>query len=79
MLLTIRKFFEEFNHPHDCHNKEIIGQKMVDKHLYESIGFSNGLNPITDTRAVGVLGPLVIINFLERIELIYKNTDEELD
>jgi hypothetical protein len=40
MLMTIRNFFEEFHHPKDaCHKKEIVGQKMVDKHLYESIGF----------------------------------------
>ena len=34
---------------------------------WEYIGFQNGNKPQTDTRAVGILGPMIVLNFLERI------------
>ena len=66
-------------HPVECHKLQDFGQKLIEKHIYESIGFQNGLNPITDTRAVGVLGPLMVINLFERLDRIYKDTESELD
>lgn len=43
-----------------------------EKEFFELLGFQNGKHPETDTRAVGFLGPLLIINFFERAEMLYK-------
>ena len=50
---------------------ENISKKLYEKDCYEAIGFQNGYAPYTDLRAVGLLGPLVIVNFFERLEMIY--------
>ena len=54
---------------------------MEDKEIYETLGFQNGLNPATDLRAVGMLGPIMIIHFVERVAKIYRHAsaDKELD
>lgn len=44
---------------------------IYEKDLYESIGFQNGFKPWTDSRAVGMLGPLVALHTIERIEDVY--------
>ena len=50
---------------------ENISEKLYEKDCYEAIGFQNGYKPYTDLRTVGLLGPLVIVNFLERLDMIY--------
>ena len=56
-------------------------QNLLDKEIYETLGFQNGLNPQTDLRAVGMLGPIMIINFINRIQRIYRHAsiDKELE
>ena len=78
-LKSIRSYFDKLIDPKECLNEDDIGIKMVEKHKYEDIGFQNGVNPITDTRAVGMLGPLIILNLFERLDKLYKVTKYNMD
>ena len=42
-----------------------------EKDKWESIGFQNGNRPYTDCRAVGIQGPILLIEFFEKIEKMF--------
>jgi hypothetical protein len=43
---------------------------IYQKELYEAVGFSNGLKPEHDLRAIGMLGPALLMKFIEKVKNI---------
>lgn len=84
LIYTIKATLENYI-PQDTmeslKNRNSILKNLLDKDIYETLGFQNGLNPSTDLRAVGILGPAMIIHFLNRIQRIYRvaSIEKELD
>ena len=56
-----------------------LQQELFEKDIYETIGFSNGLKPYTDLRAVGTLGLVLLINFMKRINNIFQESASKLN
>ena len=42
--------------------------RIYQKELYQLVGFSNGFNPGADTRVTGLLGPVLFLQFFDKIE-----------
>ncbi len=48
-----------------------ISEKIYSKDCFEAIGVSNGYAPQLDFGALGLLGPVMVIQFFETIEQVY--------
>ena len=46
--------------------------QLYRKDLNESIGFTHGSNYKKDIKGAGMLGPLVVLNFLDKIKAMYE-------
>ena len=50
---------------------------MFEKDINETVGFQNGFKPYTDFRTCGVFGAITLINFFERVDLIFEKDNME--
>jgi hypothetical protein len=46
--------------------------------LYEAVGFQNGRKPWTDSRAIGIMGLNLVINFFYRVDVFYIDAKKAL-
>ena len=53
-----------------------IKNPIAEKDLYEAVGFQNGFQPHQDARAINMIGIVLLLNFFDRINLVYQEYED---